>query len=69
MSNGRQFQTEDLKMRRFSIFALALFALIVVPNVNFSQGGQTETSRGVEGGGIQSLVGLERLTPKRRLPA
>jgi len=39
-------------MRRFSIFALALFALIVVPNVNFSQGSQTETSRGVEGGGI-----------------
>jgi hypothetical protein len=39
-------------MRRFSIFAFALFALIVVPNVNFSQGGQTETSRGVEGGGI-----------------
>jgi hypothetical protein len=39
-------------MRRFCIFALALCALIVVPNVNFSQGGQTETSRGVEGGGI-----------------
>jgi len=39
-------------MRRFSVFALTLCALIVVPNVNFSQGGQTETSRGVEGGGI-----------------
>jgi len=40
-------------MRRASVIALALFALALVPAVNFSQGGaQTETSRGVAGGGI-----------------
>ena len=40
-------------MRRASVIALALFALALVPAVNFSQGGaQMETSRGVAGGGI-----------------
>src|SRR5215510_5656205 len=39
-------------MRRTFVFALALLAVIVAPNANFSQGGQTETSRGVAGGGV-----------------
>jgi hypothetical protein len=39
-------------MRRTSIFALSLLALILVPTAAFSQGGQTETSRGVTGGGV-----------------
>jgi len=39
-------------MRFVTALALALFALLSVPTVNFSQGGQMETSRGVAGGGI-----------------
>ena len=39
-------------MRVVTALALALFALLSVPAVNFSQGGQMEASRGVEGGGI-----------------
>ena len=39
-------------MRLVTALALALFALLLVPTVNFSQGGQMEASRGVEGGGI-----------------
>src|SRR5437667_3175344 len=39
-------------MRRLSIFALALLAIIFVPTANFSQGGQMESSRGVAGGGV-----------------
>lgn len=39
-------------MRFVTALALALFALLSVPAVNFSQGGQMEASRGVEGGGI-----------------
>jgi len=39
-------------MRLVTALALALFALLLVPAVNFSQGGQMEASRGVEGGGI-----------------
>ena len=39
-------------MRLVTALALALFALLSVPAVNFSQGGQMEASRGVEGGGI-----------------
>jgi len=39
-------------MRLVTALALALFALLSVPTVNFSQGGQMEASRGVEGGGI-----------------
>ena len=39
-------------MRRTSVFALALLAFILVPTAHFSQGGQTDTSRGVAGGGV-----------------
>lgn len=39
-------------MRFVTALAIALFALLSVPTVNFSQGGQMEASRGVEGGGI-----------------
>lgn len=40
-------------MRRTSIIAFALFGLMVVPVIIYSQGGQGETSRSVEGGGIK----------------
>ena len=43
-------------MRRTCVFALALLAVILVPTVGFSQGGQPNTpmeaSRGVAGGGV-----------------
>lgn len=39
-------------MRFVIAFAIALLALMSVPTVNFSQGGQMEASRGVAGGGI-----------------
>jgi hypothetical protein len=39
-------------MRLVIALAIALFALLSVPTVNFSQGGQMEASRGVAGGGI-----------------
>ena len=39
-------------MRYATALALALLALLFVPGVNFSQGGQMESSRGVAGGGI-----------------
>src|ERR671912_655917 len=43
---------EDCTMRFVTALTLALFAMASVPTVNFSQGGQMETSRGVAGGGI-----------------
>ena len=39
-------------MRRTWIFALALLALMSVPILSLSQGGQMEASRGVAGGGV-----------------
>jgi hypothetical protein len=39
-------------MRPISIFALALFALTLVPVANFSQGGAQDNSKSVAGGGI-----------------
>ena len=39
-------------MRFVTALALSLFALLSVPTINFSQGGQMEASRGVAGGGI-----------------
>ena len=39
-------------MRFVTALAIALLALLSVPTVNFSQGGQMEESRGVAGGGI-----------------
>lgn len=39
-------------MRYAVAFVLVLLAVLSVPRVNFSQGGQMEASRGVEGGGI-----------------
>jgi hypothetical protein len=39
-------------MRFVIALAIALLALLSVPTVNFSQGGQMEASRGVAGGGI-----------------
>jgi hypothetical protein len=39
-------------MRYVAALTLALLAVMLLPRANFSQGGQTETSRGVAGGGI-----------------
>src|SRR5215813_14875644 len=39
-------------MRYLTALALALLAIVAVPSVKFSQGGQMESSRGVAGGGI-----------------
>ena len=39
-------------MRYLTALALAIFAVLSVPSANFSQGGQMEASRGVEGGGV-----------------
>jgi hypothetical protein len=39
-------------MRRTCILAIALLAVLFVPTTHFSQGPQTETSRGVAGGGV-----------------
>jgi len=41
-------------MRRTCVFALALLAVIFGATANFSQGPQTETSRGVAGGGVSA---------------
>jgi hypothetical protein len=50
---GYKINQEDLKsMRRITVIAIGLVALVLVPVVNFSQGGQDETSRTVAGGGI-----------------
>ena len=38
--------------QRTCAFALLVLAVVLVPEVNFSQAGQNETSRGVAGGGI-----------------
>ena len=39
-------------MRYVAALALALLAVVSVPSVNFSQGGQNESSRNVAGGGV-----------------
>lgn len=39
-------------MRYVAALTLALFAVMLLPRANFSQGGQMEASRGVAGGGI-----------------
>jgi hypothetical protein len=39
-------------MRYLTAFTLVIVTVLFVPSVNFSQGGQDETSRGVAGGGI-----------------
>lgn len=39
-------------MRYLTAFALVIVTVLFVPSVNFSQGGQNETSRTVAGGGI-----------------
>src|SRR5215218_453083 len=39
-------------MRYLTALALAIVAVLSVPTANFSQGGQMEASRGVEGGGV-----------------
>jgi hypothetical protein len=39
-------------MRYLTALALALLAVVAVPSVHFSQGGQMEASKGVAGGGI-----------------
>ncbi len=41
-------------MRRTCVFALALLAVMFTATANFSQGPQTETSRGVAGGGVSA---------------
>jgi hypothetical protein len=39
-------------MRRTFVLALSLLALILAPTAHFSQGGQTDSSRNVAGGGV-----------------
>jgi hypothetical protein len=39
-------------MRYFTALVIAVLTLLSIPSANFSQGGQMEASRGVEGGGI-----------------
>jgi hypothetical protein len=39
-------------MRRSCVLALTLFAITLLPTPNFSQGGQTDSSRTVAGGGV-----------------
>ena len=51
-------------MRRTSIVAFALFGLMVAPVIIYSQGGQTETSRSVEGGGIKVQGWQGQVDPK-----
>ena len=51
-------------MRLVTALALALFALFSVPAVNFSQGGQMEASKGVEGGGISVPGWTGKIDPK-----
>ena len=51
-------------MRYVTALALALVALLSVPAVNFSQGGQMEASRGVEGGGISVPGWTGKIDPK-----
>ena len=51
-------------MRFVTALALALFALLSVPAVNFSQGGQMEASKGVEGGGISVPGWTGKIDPK-----
>lgn len=41
-------------MRYLTALALVIVTVLLVPSVNFSQGGQMETSRGVAGGGISA---------------
>src|SRR5438105_12889471 len=41
-------------MRRTCVLALALLAILFVSTTHFSQGPQTETSRGVAGGGVSA---------------
>ena len=51
-------------MRFVTALALASFALLSVPAVNFSQGGQMEASKGVEGGGISVPGWTGKIDPK-----
>lgn len=51
-------------MRRTLIFAITLTALTFVPIAIFSQGGQTDASRGVAGGGISVPGWMGKIDPK-----
>ena len=51
-------------MRFVTALGIALLALLSVPTVNFSQGGQMEESRGVAGGGISVPGWTGKIDPK-----
>ena len=51
-------------MRFVTALTIALLALLSVPTVNFSQGGQMEASRGVAGGGISVRGWTGKIDPK-----
>jgi hypothetical protein len=51
-------------MRYVAALALALLAVVSVPSVNFSQGGQMENSRNVAGGGISVPGWTGKIDPK-----
>lgn len=51
-------------MRYLAALALAIVAVLLVPSANFSQGGQMESSRGVEGGGISVPGWTGKIDPK-----
>jgi hypothetical protein len=51
-------------MRYITALALAILALVSVPSANFSQGGQSETSRGVADGGISVSGWTGKIDPK-----
>ena len=51
-------------MRYVAPFTLVLLAVMLLPPMNFSQGGQNETSRGVAGGGISVSGWTGKVDPK-----
>ena len=51
-------------MRYVSALALVLLAVLAVPSTHFSQGGQTDASKGVAGGGISIPGWTGKIDPK-----
>ena len=51
-------------MRYIAAFTLVLLAVMLAPPTNFSQGGETETSRGVAGGGVSVPGWTGKIDPK-----
>ena len=51
-------------MKRTSVFALALLAILLIPAAAFSQGAPMETSRSVEGGGVKAAGWMGKIDAK-----